>query len=276
MASIIGSLMSGNTNISRRQVLGSIGTAGVTTFGLKNSISGVAAQEDRNVSGVQKRTEKELIKEIKSSSEVQELKSELAENRGNTWSIDYQMGKYRKIAPKEGNVFYLCSIPLTFPSGELSGALVWSSSSKRYTRISVLDHSDSAGGKSKDFIEVTYTHDNSGVVKNTDVFEAEVNDQGESGGASTEDYIAPPGGICYRCGCQEVVTENCVDYNVSCIAIVAGSLGISCNPYTGYVSCFLGATFSGILPWVTGDNCNICDEYEVERSKIGYACEYDS
>lgn len=213
---------------------------------------------------------------MKNSSEVQKLKGKITKERGSNWSVNYEKGKYRGISPENGSTFYLCSIPLMFSSKTLSGALVWSSSSKRYTQVSLLDQS--AGRNPKDFSEITYTYGDGNVVTNTDVFEAEVNTQESSGGADTDDNIVPPGGggICYRCGCQEVVTENCTDYNISCIAIMAGSLGISCNPFTGYVACFLGTTFTGILPWVTGDNCNICDNYDVDRTKVGYACEYDS
>ena len=268
--------------VSRRKLLSTVTGAGVLTIGLNGTSVITSGQSNRVVKKPSADERKSIIAQFRQDSKVRDLLQKLRADRKG-WHLDVQSGQFRSITTADGTEYDAASIPLNppTPSNGVKGAITWTNSLDPFTKISILDQSNQSGDGVSSVTEEVYAFDDGDIVVNSELIEfgqlADETGRDSSEDVSGQDYITPigGGGVCYRCGCQEVVTEHCIDYNVSCLGIMLATLGFSCNPYTGYVACFLGVSVTGLLPWVTGDNCDICDEYDVDVVHIGYACEYD-
>lgn len=60
--------------------------------------------------------------------------------------------------------------------------------------------------------------------------------------------------------------EYCDDFNLSCILWLIAQIGIGCGT-AGPIGCLAGASVS-VAPYLTGDGCNVCDEYSEEEEML--------
>ena len=163
-------------------------------------------------------------------------------------------GRYGIVSTSDGNTYGFAVVPFVSSAipDSVEAALRWNEDENGPTTANILNTSEGVGEQSEDYTETVVGVDDRQIRSETQLHIQESSDD-----VRTMKPIGPPGGgICYRCDCSTVVDRHCTNYNLSCIAWHLAAVGISCNPYTGVVTCMLGSGVA-IGPWVTGDNYNI-------------------
>jgi hypothetical protein len=249
----------GENGFSRRSVIKatSAGIAGVS------STSGLAYGSDRKAITVSDVKKSEIKSKVSSDREVRRLIGELDDG----WNVAFAKGKYATVTVGEGDSYDVASIPLVHSRDTGSkGVLVWEEAESRQTFVALIDGvrlTENGNAATPDQLtETVFSAEMGNVKSNTNTLRDSVE--------QVKPLSSP---VDPQDECREVVNDYCVDFNMSCIGIIIASLGLGCNPVIGgAVACVLGAGV-GIAPFVTGDNCNICDEYSIEKVHVGEACE---
>lgn len=260
-----------HSSVNRRRFVKTVGAIGGTAaFGAVSTTTVEASLRGRNIERLAGKRQEKVIQKIKRDKEASNILRKVVEDG---WKPQYNKGRYGLVTPADGERFNIAAVPLQLPNGHtsVSGGLKWSEQNDELTGVAILDQRDAVGNDSSDFEEHTIWTEGSDVRSRVESHSP--TGASSDGRLTTNDYTCPSGGCggpCPTCGCNEYVEEHCVNWNISCIMWVIGALGISCGA-AGWVGCLLG---SGVAlgPYTTGDGCDICDKYDVERTKIGQAC----
>ncbi|WP_152417838.1 hypothetical protein [Haloferax mucosum] len=185
------------------------------------------------------------------------------------WGCNLKDGTYRKIVVPDGDDFIIVAVMLSNVEEDGSdGVFRWTSTDEEPTSVNLINTSEHT--------ETSAVVIDGTVKEETSTFgHPDSDDITDSGGmVQPMDNTAPPGsgGVCYRCGCETVVSRNCTSYNWDCLIIAGSVWGASCA--VGKIGCFLSSS-GNLALWIVGDNCNICDNYKVSRAEIGYACTHE-
>ena len=217
--------------INRRELLKTTAMTGVGLGSIGIFSGNIEASSSREYIPIEGEARAELISQIKSNPDVQELANTLKnENR----SVEYTSGKYTRIIPESESPYKIAVLPLSDIQGENSreqAAIKW----------------DSRSSESP----VAYTLETSPDQKPT-AKEHNIND---SIGPDADTPIDGGGG-----DCATFTTESCTNFDLTCITWIIASIGLSCatmNP----VACLAGSTVA-LGPYTTGDGCDPCDNYE--------------
>ncbi|WP_144240069.1 hypothetical protein [Haladaptatus cibarius] len=254
--------MSRNDRINRRSVLKKFGVASSASL-LPSTVG--ASESRRDVERLSETEIEQTISNIQNEKESLKILDYISDHG---WTSQFGEGTYRQIIAPEGNDFKLAAIPLSNSEVETDGVFRWTSGTDRPTSANIINTDEHE--------ETSITVQNESVTTVTEKYVAS-STRNTGDNATIRKPIGPGGGggggVCYRCGCDTVVSENCTNWNYDCLAIVAAAWGLSCAT-GGLVGCVI-ASGGNLALWVVGDNCNVYDNYKVSRTKVGYACEYD-
>lgn len=238
-----------------------------------------AQSQDREVTELSGREKRSTLRRALRDNESRELIRLLYQE---SWRISFRKARAALVTEDDTEhrfvIFPLWDI---LGNEQANGMIRWSNKEGEQTSASTLGREDSVGVQSRDFIETVYTPGTNGVESESILYTSSENDMSTSDYSTQVDEVETMIPGCPRQGCSgggrdwtcnEYVEKNCTNWNLSCIAWVIGAVGISCNnPITAIVKCLLGSAV-GLGPFVTGDNCNLCDNYKVSRERIGRAC----
>lgn len=258
-----------NISVNRRSLLKTLGTTGsVAVFGTVSSAAARASSTERHVNRRLGKEEQKIIDVVKDNNEVGMI-FQFIEGEG--WEPEYSDGRYGTVKT-DNNEFKIASVPLQSPSKNenQSAVLRWSQEIEKTAEVIILNQDESIGNQERDFKERTIWVEDGDVESNTIIHSVTTTDDDSE--FSTQRHIGPSGGgsgICYRCGCEKVVTRHCEEWDMTCIGWRIVFAGLSC--LSGNIMCVIGALAdAGTI--ITGDACKICDKYDVDRTKVGYAC----
>lgn len=255
----------GTDSVNRRRFVKALGTVGgAAAFGTFSTGTVKASSTERSVERLSGKRERKVTQRVKEDKKVATIFQFLSKEG---WEPQYEDGKYGLVTTTNGESFNIAAVPLQPPnkSENRSGALRWSEKSDEQTGVTTLNQESEVGDHKADFEERAVWIENGDIKSDTKTYSTTTSSDGKVG---TNTRIAPPGAYG---SCEEFVRSHCTNWNISCIAWTLAALGISCNPWTGWVTCAAG----NIVAWgphVTGDGCSFCDNYNVHRIYVGRAC----
>ncbi|QRV17426.1 hypothetical protein JMJ58_20945 (plasmid) [Haloterrigena salifodinae] len=257
--------------IKRRQLIRGVAiTGGGAVFGANLSGTAGASSTTQHVDKLSSREEQLVINKIKNDPEVATLSAQLKEKE-----LQYREGKYGAKTTKNGQRSYFGVVPINLSNTDdsIQSILQWSEENDRKPQIVTLEQKESTGNNLADFREETQWVEGTTVRSNSILHSPKTEDSGNNMKVGIDGSSI---GLSSRevkeyDDCKTLVQERCTNFNLSCISFIVGAVGLSCNPFTGLVTCVLG---SGIAfgPYTTGDGCDICDEYSVRESVIEGTC----
>lgn len=251
--------------MNRRNLLKAVGTTSIGAVGLNNITRLSKASEDQVERELTTLEGKERHKTLKNARHTDEVKKLTKKYKNEGWIPRFSQSKCRRVEPEDVSPFEVVVIPFekkTKATGSKQDGnqtvIIWKSrNANAGTDRTVTGHQlvedGSPNDSGREIKEVNHHWEQGEITEQSNRSEIRSAD-----GISTQDNLPGGGG---GGGCIYLDTY-CVNFNLSCIGLIVGALGLGCGS-TGMVGCLATALLEGGA-YYTGDGCNVCDEYTTE------------
>lgn len=247
------------SSTNRRKLLKAMGASSIASIGF-SSLTGLSMasedQAERKLTRLEGDEREKTLQDVRQTEEVERL---IGVYKEESWTPDFNQAQIRLVERESGGSFRLAIVPFEqignkTPSNDNQAILIWK---KQGSEVTVTGHQliddGNPTGSGRNVEEVKHEWADDGLVEQSHQSEIRSKDQ-----VSAEDNLPGGGGG----GDCIYLDTYCVDFNLSCIGLIVGALGLACGG-GGLVGCLATALMEGGA-YYTGDGCNVCDEYTTE------------